>query len=557
MENNFANKNCPFCKAELTAQDTIAVCDTCGAYQHITCWQKNMGCTTEGCQGRIKDIIEPDYSSDDPTVSIAGAVVPQPAQESEAPAEETVEAPDVEPTETPAEVTAEVPAAEVAADAPEVQETAEVPADVPVEAEAIAAEPAAFTEDELPAPVAEPAPFTEGEITAPVADPVPFAEGEIPAPVADPVPFAEGEVPAPFVEGQIAPKPKKSKKLFIIIGAAAAVVIAAVVCLVIFLFIPMNKYNTACTALENKDFDAAYQQFVELGGYSDSKEKAKETLYKKGEHLLENKEYDDAIDTFTQLGEYKNASEMVLESKYQKAYNYRDESNYEYAYKYFEKILDYKDSKAQLDAALIMWEANVLGDGSTAQSYRFKETVNLTSDQYYLYYGTLELYISGHSTADDWTYDNYEVMQDMFSLLPATYEDTATYKKLFDVLYENETSLFLDHVSLVKQCWSLEFIQSLAQQDHVICDFLIGNWSTWSGNNYMNFYEKDGGVSVKYNLPFYEPAGTKYYDIQDMTFVFLDENSKVLSNVYDISITDYNTIRVFCYENNQTYTLYR
>ncbi|MBE6793573.1 MAG: hypothetical protein E7532_01360 [Ruminococcaceae bacterium] len=542
MENNFANKTCPFCKAELTAQDTIAVCDTCGAYQHITCWQKNMGCTTEGCQGRIKDIIEPDYSSDDPTVSIAGAVVPQPAQESEAPAEETVEAPDVEPTETPAEETAEAP--DVEPTETPAEETVEAPADVPVEAEAIATEPATFTEDEIPAPVAEPAPFTEGEI---------------PAPVAEPVPFAEGEITAPFVEGQIAPKPKKSKKLFIIIGAAAAVVIAAVVCLVIFLFIPMNKYNTACTALENKDFDAAYQQFVELGGYSDSKEKAKETLYKKGEHLLENKEYDDAIDTFTQLGEYKNASEMVLESKYQKAYNYRDESNYEYAYKYFEKILDYKDSKTQLDAALIMWEAEVLADGSTSQSYRFKETVNLTSDQYMLYYGTLELYISGHDTAEDWTDDNYKVMLDLFGLLPASYEDTATYTKLFTTLYDyGEAYLFTDKASLAKQCWSLDFVQSLAQQDHSVWAFLVGNWSTYSGNYYLKFEDRgDEGYYCHYNVPFTDHANTEYIDIIDMTFVHKDKDSKILGNVYDISIIDFNTIRIYSYSNNQTYTLYR
>ena len=524
MENNPYKKICPLCQTELTPSDTIAVCDTCSAHQHISCWQKKMGCTTEGCQGRIKEVIPPAASAETPAAT---------------------------PVESPAEEVQDAASAETPVETPETPVAAEEPSDefmseptVSIAAGEVFANPAEAAPTET---ACEEIPSEQSAVDYSQA-PAPFAEGEIPAPMPYVAPVAEGEVP---------PKPKKIKKLFIIIGAAAAVLIAAVVCLVIFLFIPMNKYNTACTALDNKEYDAAYQQFVELGGFSDSKEKAKETLYKKGEYLLESKNYDDAIDTFTQLGDYKNASEMVLESKYQKAYNYREESNYEYAYKYFEQISDYKDSKTQLDAALIMWEADVLGDGSTAQSYRFKETVELTSDQYYLYYGTLELYISGHSTADDWTYDNYEVMQDMFSLLPATYEDTATYKKLFDVLLEDEAALFRDNVSLLKQCWSLDFIQSLAQTDYCISEFLLGNWSTWSGNNYMNFYEEDNGISVSYNLPHEQPAGTKYYDIQGMTFVFLDENSKVLSNVYDISITDYNTIRVFCYSNNQTYTLYR
>ena len=526
MENNPYKKICPLCQTELTPSDTIAVCDTCSAHQHISCWQKKMGCTTEGCQGRIKEVIPPAASAETPAAT---------------------------PVESPAEEVQDAASAETPVETPETPVAAEEPSDefmseptVSIAAGEVFANPAEATPTET---ACEEIPSEQSAVDYSQA-PAPFAEGETPAPMPYVTPVAEGEAPQ---------KPKKSKKLFIIIGAAAAVLIAAVVCLVIFLFIPMNKYNTACTALDNKEYDAAYQQFVELGGFSDSKEKAKETLYKKGEYLLESKNYDDAIDTFTQLGDYKNASEMVLESKYQKAYNYREESNYEYAYKYFEQISDYKDSKTQLDAALIMWEADVLGDGSTAQSYRFKETVELTSDQYYLYYGTLTLYISGHDTAEDWTSDNYKVMLDLFGLLPASYEDTATYTKLFTTLYDyGESYLFTEKASLAKQCWSLDFIQSLAQQDHSVWAFLVGNWSTYSGNYYLKFEDRgDEGYYCHYNVPFTDHANTEYIDIIDMTFVHKDKDSKILGNVYDISIIDFNTIRVYSYSNNQTYTLYR
>ena len=150
-------------------------------------------------------------------------------------------------------------------------------------------------------------------------------------------------------------------------------------------------------------------------------------------------------------------------------------------------------------------------------------------------------------------------MLDLFGLLPASYEDTATYTKLFTTLYDySESYLFTEKASLAKQCWSLGFVQSLAQQDHSVWAFLVGNWSTYSGNYYLKFEDRgDEGYYCHYNVPFTDHANTEYIDIIDMTFVHKDKDSKILGNVYDISIIDFNTIRVYSYSNNQTYTLYR
>lgn len=46
---NYIGKICPFCKTEITAEDTVKVCPACGIPHHEGCWEENKGCTTFGC----------------------------------------------------------------------------------------------------------------------------------------------------------------------------------------------------------------------------------------------------------------------------------------------------------------------------------------------------------------------------------------------------------------------------------------------------------------------------------------------------------------------------
>ena len=46
---NYIGKICPFCKTEITENDTVKVCPACGIPHHEGCWEENHGCTTFGC----------------------------------------------------------------------------------------------------------------------------------------------------------------------------------------------------------------------------------------------------------------------------------------------------------------------------------------------------------------------------------------------------------------------------------------------------------------------------------------------------------------------------
>lgn len=86
MRKEYIGQNCPYCKTALVETDMIAVCGVCNVPQHLSCWQKNKGCTTAGCTGFINEIIESDS-----TVQTAPQTEPEPIEQPAAPLEEQKE----------------------------------------------------------------------------------------------------------------------------------------------------------------------------------------------------------------------------------------------------------------------------------------------------------------------------------------------------------------------------------------------------------------------------------------------------------------------------------
>ena len=62
--NPYEGKICPACNQPITENDAVAVCGECNAPQHLSCWQKKQGCSTEGCVGQIKEVFEPENGED-------------------------------------------------------------------------------------------------------------------------------------------------------------------------------------------------------------------------------------------------------------------------------------------------------------------------------------------------------------------------------------------------------------------------------------------------------------------------------------------------------------
>ena len=59
MSHPYVGRICPCCGRPLQKQDTVAVCDTCGTPQHLSCWQWKQSCSTPGCPGSIREVLSP------------------------------------------------------------------------------------------------------------------------------------------------------------------------------------------------------------------------------------------------------------------------------------------------------------------------------------------------------------------------------------------------------------------------------------------------------------------------------------------------------------------
>ncbi|MCM1335366.1 MAG: hypothetical protein NC084_10975 [Bacteroides sp.] len=99
----------------------------------------------------------------------------------------------------------------------------------------------------------------------------------------------------------------------IIAATVAAAVIFAIATPTFIL--PTINYNSAVKMAEEGRYDEAMTLFLELGEYSDSVDRIKETKYNKAVALVKEKKYNEAIELFQELNEYDDSKNKIEEVK--------------------------------------------------------------------------------------------------------------------------------------------------------------------------------------------------------------------------------------------------
>ena len=320
-------------------------------------------------------------------------------------------------------------------------------------------------------------------------------------------------------------------------------------------------YQKATSILEQGYFDEAYDIFLGLGDYADSEYMVNQALYQKAANALEHDQYDTAIEIFDELGDFRDSSDWLKRAKYAKAEALYEDEKYKESYLLYRELGDFESSRSGALLALVMWEANALNNDSSAMANDLKKTVTLSADQYELFYLTITVFVTGHEDGSYWfdggATTRAKNVQILLGKLPATYEDVALYKELFSALTNSDYyyELFTTHAATMESCFSLPFVQDLATHNYAITYFLEGEWYTYSYNYYITI---DEDHYCSHNLPRpTQPSNTAYYDIDGMIFYWDDIDGNHLTRVYRFEIVDYDTIRVYCYQNSQTYYLYR
>jgi hypothetical protein len=141
---------------------------------------------------------------------------------------------------------------------------------------------------------------------------------------------------------------------------------------------------------------------------------------------------------------------------------------------------------------------------------------------------------------------------------------TIDFKEILD-LYSNYSSMDLfmsDNLNSLKQLWDCQQIREWFLSDYIITDFMVGRWSNgdvYAAKYFTLRYNEDGSGGVLFRagslgVPNVEHT---YYDIQDQTLVYLDENSEWVCDVFSFVFIDADTIECFCYYDGNTITLER
>ena len=163
-----------------------------------------------------------------------------------------------------------------------------------------------------------------------------------------------------------------------------------------------------------------------------------------------------------------------------------------------------------------------------------------------------------------------QIYEEGLSLFEAKkYSDAFKYIKLLDN-YKDSSSYAIvcsamgqncaPESTLEKLCKLLPFEpakDALLQNTPFACGFLEGHWHSTNNNekyHYLSFSDDNDSYYARYNLP-YSTLDDSYFEFDDG--IYRLENASDSIDVFKFTINDLNNIDVYCFEDNQKYSLTR
>lgn len=131
----------------------------------------------------------------------------------------------------------------------------------------------------------------------------------------------------------------------------------------------------------------------------------------------------------------------------------------------------------------------------------------------------------------------------------------------------SELSGYCDYMPQIKDMMSNGFepAQKFLESDFSISYFLIGDWYqqyssgniNYSSSNIKFYINDDRVICIRHDLPEYDDDDCKYYSIKGKIYSIYDSNDKKIADQYKFTFEDVDTMKIYCYKDNSTYTLHR
>ena len=312
----------------------------------------------------------------------------------------------------------------------------------------------------------------------------------------------------------------------------------------------LTRYIAAGQLMETRQFKEANAAFAEMHGYRNSSELARESLYRFAAQQVDARKYGYAITLYNQLAEvgYKDAEDKVNETKYRQAvYLIREKGDYKEALAVLSALerAGYPGTNELILEANYQWGLEYLKRGSfpaalnkltIAKDYDNGEALNTVKEA---------IYLLGQTAYDAGEYDQ---AIENFSMI-TSYKRSRDYLSLSKAWQTYTQDNYAEAIRLI----GFEDAKDILVSTHrYALRFLEGDWRDRNGKLWLSV---DGGELVKDAFPYVQYLG--YYYIKDGIFYVCDKNETTVVADKKIQIIDYNTIKMYCYADSSTHTLYR
>ncbi len=189
--------------------------------------------------------------------------------------------------------------------------------------------------------------------------------------------------------------------------------------------------------------------------------------------------------------------------------------------------------------------------------YSSKIKLSIPESDYKLYLAAIDDYTQNViSHLDDAYYSDYyesvNIRYNLLHQLPDSFTDTTVIDILYKWYIEDNGDI---NISALTDMFDNAEIKKLLLSDGCIKQFMIGKWS--NGSKYISFTDKNGTIRVNNNLPSPYVLDVKYYDIVNCVYEWENAEGESIANVFKFSFPDEDTLECYCYEDGETYTLYR
>ena len=313
-------------------------------------------------------------------------------------------------------------------------------------------------------------------------------------------------------------------------------------------------YVDAGLKLKDEKYIEAKDAFVQLPGYMSADELALEADYQYALVKLDEKKFDEAIAIMTGVSnsEYKDSADKILEFRYKKAvYLLEEESDFAAADTIFTQLAEanYNGAEQMRKETQYRWAISLMDSGEYVEALvklldiaGYSDVGEVLEDvQARIYEEGVALYESG----------KYKEAKELL-LNIESFKEVGKYIVLIDAHRANQWTATEELVeSLIDIIGFEDAADLLLSNDDIGQLFLTGDWV---GGDYYFTMKTDG--SITYNLPWFEYGD--YYSLEDGKILLYPRNNMNASKpLFRITVVSRDCIKVFCYSDSETYTLYR